>query len=164
MKKALIALFAVLLSHPSIARVDDLQLIGEGQMKWLMFDVYHAALYGAQPEFEAGHYPLALALTYQRDISSSDLINVTRDEWRRLDIPKADQWIDSLASLWPDIKAGDKLAFRANSKDSGSFYFNDQHIGDIEGENFSECFLAIWLSLDAKVKKLRDQLIGNKHA
>lgn len=163
MKKIFLALITMFLSLSSSARINDLHLIGEGQLTWLMFEVYHAELYAANTPFQAGSYPLALQLTYHRNISKDDLVEVTRDEWQRLNIEGADPWLQQLSTLWPDIKAGDKLVFRADNKNKGSFYFNDHHIGDIDDTNFSESFLAIWLSPDSKAKKLREKLIGNSH-
>ncbi len=163
MIRSIISAIALMLSMNAIAITDDLILIGKGSMSWLFLDLYDASLYSVEPIYNETQYPKALSLTYKRDISNEDLVKSTRSEWQRLKLNIPSEVDSQLMSIWPNVKHNDTLTFRANSPDSGSFYLNGQHIGDLKGDALAHDFLAIWLSSDTREQKLRAKLIGKNN-
>jgi hypothetical protein len=64
-----------------------------------------------------------------------------------------------LEKIWPDIKEGDSLSLYVSNNKS-TFYFNNDLIGEIEQQEFSQLFLDIWLSKNTSEPKLRLELLG----
>lgn len=145
--------------------VEPLQKVGETRLRVYFFKVYDATLYT-----DSGSYPdaqeVALNLDYLRDISAEQLVDTTRDEWQSLGYEvgeREEDWLTQLQDMWPDVQEGDCLL--AHKTDDGdqtalSFYNADGQLGAIEGGDFAERFLAIWLSENSSFKRNRDQLVG----
>lgn len=147
--------------------IDNLQLVGSAKLKVLFWDVYQSHLYSAsghyQPELtNKQRYPLALQITYLRDIDADDLLKRTAKEWQGLGLTETEYqaWLVQLAAIWPDIRKNDQLLFAIDAKGQHQFYYNGQAIGQVEQDAFAEQFLAIWLAENASHPKLRQQLIG----
>ncbi|MDX2319835.1 MAG: chalcone isomerase family protein [Moritella sp.] len=136
--------------------------IGQGEMSWLFFDLYHASLYSESGDYRSQGYPQALKIIYKRDIYSDDLVDVTEKEWLKLGLtPETYQeWLPVLLTMWPDIKDGDELVFLVQADGRGYFYHNNLVLGGIDSHEFSSAFLAIWLSENTSEPGLRRQLIG----
>ncbi|MBT1064988.1 chalcone isomerase family protein [Bowmanella sp. Y26] len=142
--------------------VSELQLIGQAKLRVWFWDVYESALYSQNGVYQAGDYPQALSITYLRDIKSADLINATREQWQRQGLwsEQAQDWLDQLTAIWPDIRRGDTLVLKVSQEGVSHFYFNNAAIGQIEPPAFANAFLAIWLSNDTEYPELRAQLTG----
>lgn len=143
----------------------QLRAVGQGEMSWLWFKLYDATLYSQSGRYEPGNYPLALTLTYARDIERSDLLTATAEEWQRLDLGSdvdRQRWIGQLAALWPDVGAGDRLTFYVDEAGLGHFWWHDQPLGTLADPQFSAAFLAIWLADNSRdptlTRRLRGQL------
>lgn len=143
--------------------LQQLQLVGNGQMRWAFFTLYDAELYSNDGQYREGQYPLALALTYRRDISAKHLLSATEDQWRELNIHYTHEWLKQLTQIWPDVGDSDCLTFIAQDRNVGQFIFNGQLIGNIEGDDFAHAFLAIWLSPQTSQQALRKRLIGDSN-
>lgn len=144
------------------ATAPTLKPVGESRLKVLWFPIYHARLYSDDGRFDGIDAPLALDLTYLRDIDAEDLLKHTRSEWQRLNLydgQASEAWLASLASIWPDVRAGDRLTLMMQPQQS-TFYFNGEPIGTLADAQFGERFLAIWLHPDSRYPKLRNALIG----
>ncbi len=154
----------LLAAGPASAAVpDQLQLVGSGNARWLTFTLYRAELYsptGAFTALEQSDYPLALSITYQRNIAGQRLVDATEQEWQRLAVGHRQEWVSELTVLWPDVGPDDNLTFIAHSADRGEFFFNQQPLGSIQGERFAAAFLTIWLSPETRDARLRAALIG----
>lgn len=126
----------------------NMQLVGEAHLKVLWFDIYKAHLKNPKGEFESLDERQMLTLMYQRDISKQQLLDETREQWRKAGIGKQRYtvWLDKLDRIWPDIRKQDSLAFYRDEQGSGHFYFNNSHIGLLADSEFSRAFLAIWLA------------------
>lgn len=144
--------------------------VGQAQLTMLFFDIYHSQLltpsgrYTLDPDITP--HPLALSITYQRDISQQQLIDATLEQWQKLGFPatQTQQWAEQLASIFPNIKKGHSLTYVTDGV-QGQFYFSEQQasiklIGVIEEEQLNDAFLAIWLSPDTEYPSLRERLIG----
>lgn len=144
--------------------VQDLTKYGEGQMSVMFWDLYKAELFGQAPSYQADATPIALKITYLRDIDKKDLIEATLDQWVHIgyeneSIPK---WATQLEKIWPDIKENSQLTIRVHPDGSSDFYDATSKIGSMTDPQFGKAFLAIWLSKKTSEPKLRAQLIGEK--
>lgn len=141
---------------------DHLKVVGQGHMSWLFIDLYQATLYSATGTHQTKLFPQALNINYKKDIKAAHLISATQKEWSKLSIysPVHEKWLTQLTGLWPNIKKGDQLLFLVESNGLGYFYHNNQLLGGIKSQQFSEDFLAIWLSQKSSEPKLRAKLLG----
>ncbi|MGL6316336.1 chalcone isomerase family protein [Vibrio sp. WXL103] len=149
--------------------------VGSAELTWLFFDVYRSELYTPKGQYRLSHdvspHPLALAITYQRDISSENLLKATQDQWQKLGFSEREieQWSDELEDIYPDIATGDRLVYVSNGQ-QGHFEYRAAGstdwlpIGHLSDERASDAFLSIWLSPQTEYPKLRRQLIGLKRA
>lgn len=140
----------------------DMKKLGEGEMRFLFWTLYKAELYSASDRYQENVKPIALKITYLRDIDSEDLVEATKDQWDHIELQseKQQQWLERLKQIWPDIKEGDVLTFKVQYDGTGTFYFSNNPIGTIEDSEFGIAFLSIWLSDKTSRPKLRVKLIG----
>ena len=138
-------------------------LVGEAQLKVLLWKVYDSALYTPSGRW-LGAGPYQLSLTYLRDIPVEQLIKETRKAWDEQSRvhPEQENWLRALAEIWPDISAGDNLVFGVGADDQNQFWFNGQSIGGIDHPDFAAFFGGIWLSEDSPRPALRARLIGEQ--
>ena len=144
--------------------VQDLTKYGEGQMSVMFWDLYKAELFGQTPSYQAGATPIALKITYLRDIDKEDLIEATLDQWGHIGYENEaiPNWATQLEQIWPDIKEGSQLIIRLHPDGASDFYDATRKIGRMTDQQFGKAFLAIWLSEKTSEPKLRAQLIGEK--
>ncbi len=158
------ALLASLLlaSQAYATPVQNLDRVGSATLKVWFWTIYDSRLYSPDGRFDGIEPGLALELDYRRDIRTDELIKRTRQEWQKLDLnhEKQEAWLDQLAALWPNIQEGDELVLHVGDKLSSKFYYNGEPIGEISDAEFTNQFLAIWLSEKSSYPKLRDQLVG----
>ena len=163
---AILSVCCLMLAPPLFAQEramaqSDLRSVGQGQMKWMLFDLYQAHFYSANGRYQEGQYPQALTLRYQKKISRDALIEATLGEWQRLNIAVAPTWVSQLTRIWPSVNKGDELAIRVAASGVSTFYFNQKPIGEITDPAFGPAFLAIWLSPNSRNPSLTRQLKGN---
>lgn len=162
---ACVAATATALARP----LDDLVEVGRGDMRWFGIDLYEARLLNGdgryRPTADAG--PLALEITYRRNISRERLVSTTEREWRRLatelglqDESRVAGWLEALAGFWPDVAPGDRILALQEAEGPTRFYGNDGLLGVIEDPAFGPAFLGIWLHPETRASELRAALIG----
>ena len=146
----------------SSALTREMQPIGSTKLSVFLWDIYHSTLYSADGTYTENQRPLALQITYLRDIDADDLLASTSDEWDKLGIAREvyRPWLTQLARIWPDIKEQDEFLFLINDDHSGAFYVNQKPVGSITDKDFSASFIRIWLDPNGSYPKLRKQLIG----
>ncbi|MGO2012943.1 MAG: chalcone isomerase family protein [Pseudoalteromonas sp.] len=150
---------ALLCSSNSFAA--DFKAVGEARLEYLFWDVYDAKLATPTGQYKFGDHPAKLTLTYLRDFTAKDIIKATNEQWLHLGKDTIVGKYDSqLKQFWPDIKKGQSLAFITDDSGKGTFYFNDEKLGQVDGEGFADDFLAIWLSSGTSEPTMRKQLIG----
>lgn len=168
LSKTFIALAFIGMSSLSLAsqcgteHVDELELVGETRLSVMFWDVYDAQLYSDSGNYEDAE-KTALKLTYLRDIEAEDLVETTQEEWERLDYEINDQaksWLSKLNEIWPDVTDGDCITLVTEADGTSIFYGNDGELGRVDDKEFSERFLAIWLSKESRFKDERNELIG----
>lgn len=176
MSKAwLLFLFSFSVSAATTAplNIDKLNKLGEGNMQYLFWDLYHAELFRT-PQNDQGssnqssnnqssqHNTTALRLTYLKSISKNDLLKATQDQWQHLGLPptQTSAWINELSTIWPNVKSGDQLTLFITPQGTSQFYLANHLIGTIDDPHFGDAFLDIWLSKNTSEPKLRKQLLG----
>ena len=155
----------VFASKPVVANVQSsagLKLVGQAQMRWLMFPLYRVSLKTADGRYQENQYPQMLDILYLRTIDKQDLLAATDNQWNRLGVPQAKRklWISQLGKLWPTIKKGDRLAFQVNPDGYNYFIYNGKRIGGVADKQFGKSFLDIWLSPKTSQPGIRQRLIG----
>ena len=136
------------------------KLVGQASFSWLWFDVYHAQLATPTGRYQFKQVPFILSLNYARSISSEDLVAATQEDWQRQKINYQQNWLDKLATLWPDVQEGDQICLYIDSNGHSHFYFNQQYRGTITDLPFAAAIAAIWLSANTQKPELTQQLIG----
>ena len=152
-------------AKPEVSTVQnsvELKLVGQAQMRWLMFPLYRVSLKTADGRYQENRYPQMIDILYLRSIDKQDLLTATDNEWNRLGIPLAKRqlWISQLGKLWPTIRKGDRLAFQLNPEGHNYFIYNGKRIGGIADKQFGKSFLDIWLSPKTSQPGIRQRLIG----
>jgi len=149
--------------------VDTLSEVGSGELTWFGLDVYEARLFNGGGPFAGieSDGPVALQITYRRDISREKLVETTRKEWRRLEddlgLPAAErvnEWLAEIDAIWPDVTPGDKITALVEPSGPTQFFGNDGLLGTVPDPAFGPAFLGIWLHPETKVERLRAQLLG----
>ena len=104
--------------------------------------------------------PLALSLTYKRNIDGKAIAEASVDQMRRFDASEVQltRWGSQMQALFPNVKPGDQIVGLQLS-DRARFFFNDQPIGEIADTEFARSFFAIWLDPRTSEPKLRDALL-----
>ena len=150
--------------------LDTLHEVGSGELTWFGLEVYEARLHSGTPEFQGlgAAVPVALEITYRRNISSERLVETTAKEWRRLrtelDLPGVERlqpWLDAVAEIWPDVTPGDRIIARVEPGGPTFFYGNDGLLGVVEDPGFGPAFLGIWLHPESRDASLRAALLGD---
>jgi len=155
----------------NIANWKGWKTVGEAQLTWFIFDIYHSRLKAPDGKFivsdDVSPHPLALEINYKRDISKQQLLDVTDEQWAKLGFTDSYRktWISELDRMFPDIQKGDELTYLTDGKSGQLFYkqvgdVQVKNVGIIEDERMNDAFLAIWLSPNTEFPKLRKQLIG----
>lgn len=141
------------------------RLVGQGTLRFLGFDVYHARLWAA-PGFDASDYaarPLALELTYHRAFSAEAIAKRSIEEMRRVGSFSAEQatrWQQALQAALPDVKPGDRLLGVYQPGAGAVFRMGGRVVGEVPDAEFSRLFFGIWLSPKTSEPALRQALIA----
>jgi len=150
----------------------DLVLNGLGIRKatFLNVEVYVAGLYLPQKSGDAGkiigsNKPWQLVLRFVRDVDASDI----RDAWEEGFEKNAG---DKLATLQPriktlnarmvDFKEGQYLSFTNDPAKGAAVDVNGASGAVIEGEDFANALLSIWLGREPPNEDLKSGLLGGK--
>jgi hypothetical protein len=153
------------------ASLEELQVVGSGELRWFGLEVYDARLLSPAGRLEGlpSAYPVALEITYRRNISSQRLVRTTKQEWGRLGpglgLPGRailNGWLEELGGIWPDVSPGDRLIALVEPAGATRFYGNAGLLGTIEDPDFGPAFLGIWLHPDTRAAELRAELLGER--
>ena len=139
----------------------ELKTVGKAKLKVWFWNVYNSKLYTNTGHYKKDNQCILFEIDYLRTIKKEDLIHNTIENWQHIGIPETSYqpYIETLESMWPEIKEGDQLALKVVSNKS-EFYYNGKPIGVIDGHIFGPMFLQIWLSKKTTQPKLRKKLLG----
>jgi len=139
----------------------QLQVLGEASLNFLLWPVYSATLYGPLQRFSFPETrPFALALEYKRAFDAGQLVAETRRQWQEIGVKDTKSWAAILEGIFTDVKEGDAITLYVDEMGASYFYFNQQYLGVIDDPVFSEQFAAIWLSEKTTRPGFRDKLLG----
>lgn len=135
-----------------------LQRWGSGEFRRFGFLVYEASLWAGEDPMRP---PLALQLTYKRNIAGAAIAEASVKEIRQLGV--ADEatlarWGGLMAGLFPDVQAGDAIIGEYRP-DGAGFHYNGRLLGRIEEAAFARAFFAIWLDARTSAPDLRAALL-----
>jgi len=145
-------------------------VVGQATLSWLWLDIYSSQLRSPDGQYreedDITPHPVALEIRYMRDITSSQLLEATQEQWQKQGYSQAliDQWVPMLASIFPSVKTGEKLVYVTDGTYGQFLYIpregEQKVVGNIGDEKLNDAFLAIWLSSKTEYQELRQQLIG----
>ena len=132
---------------------------GSGEFRRFGFLVYQATLWvgGDDPV----RPPLALRLTYQRNIAGRDIADASVNEIRNLGIAddgRLKLWGEQMVNIFPDVRPGDQL-LGLHLSEGARFFYNDRLLGSIDDAAFARAFFAIWLDPNTSAPALRSALL-----
>lgn len=142
---------------------------GSARLRFWGFDVYDAQLW-VDSGFRTSRYgahPLALSLTYLRNLRGSAIAERSIAEMRRQgSIPDAleNQWREAMARLFPNVGAGDRLTGLWHPGEGVRFWLNAVALGGIPDDVFAGRFFGIWLSEATSEPDMRRALLAGAPA
>jgi len=158
-RRLLLALAAAPLSaYASTDPMAGLSRWGSGEFRRFGFLVYEAALWAGDDPLRP---PLALKLTYKRNIAGQAIAEASVKEIRNLGIAdelSLKRWGEQMARLFPDVKPGDHIIGQYRAE-AAVFHFNDRQLGSIDDPVFARAFFAIWLDPKTSAPDLRAALL-----
>lgn len=135
-----------------------LQRWGSGEFRRFGFLVYEATLWAADDPLRP---PLALRLTYRRNIAGQAIAEASVKEIRALglaDEATLQRWGERMARLFPDVKPGDAITGHYSAS-AASFSLNQRTLGTVDDPAFAKAFFAIWLDPRTSAPELRAALL-----
>ena len=134
--------------------------VGKGEFRRFGFLIYEATLWGGNnPQLP----PLALQLTYKRNIEGRKIVDASVQEMRQLGASEflLKIWEAQMTQIFPDVKPGDQITgvYKLNGV---IFLFNNREVGQIKDPEFARYFFAIWLDPKTSDPVLRQNLLNNK--
>lgn len=148
--------------NPNLAA--SLETVGTTRLSVWFWDVYDAELLTDSGNYQ-DYQKRALRLNYLREIKAADLVETTKEEWQNLEIEVTsahEDWLAKLNRIWPDVQEGDCLMLVETEQGHSKFFNAEGELGTIESSQFTDDFLAIWLSPESRFKEERNELIGAK--
>ena len=133
---------------------------GKGEFRRFGFLIYEAALWGGNNPQQP---PLALQLTYKRNIEGRKIVDASVQEMRQLGASEQSlkTWELQMGQIFPDVKPGDQIT--GVYKSGGAvFLYNNRELGEIRDPEFARYFFAIWLDPRTSAPGLRQHLLGIK--
>lgn len=139
--------------------LSGLQRWGTGEFRRWGFLVYEATLWanGDDPQKP----PLALGLTYKRNLDGVKIADASVSEIRNLKIANEAQlksWGVRMAEIFPDVKPEDRIV-GVHLPEGARFFHNGRLIGSVDDPAFARAFFAIWLDVRTSAPELRALLL-----
>lgn len=144
--------------------IDDARTLGGGRLTWFGLHIYDALLFvprafdSANPSAQ----PFALELAYARSLDGQAIAERSHDEIARLKIGNEAQrtrWLADMSALFPDVKAGQRLAGIYRPGGATRFYLDGRYLGEVADPEFGRAFFAIWLDPRTSAPQLRASLL-----
>ena len=132
---------------------------GSGEFRRFGFLIYEATLWAAGED--PVRPPLALKLTYKRQIAGRDIAEASVKEIRNLgvaDEARLKVWGEQMDRIFPDVRPGDHI-IGVHLQEGARFFHNDRDVGKIADPAFARAFFAIWLDTRTSAPELRAALL-----
>lgn len=152
-------LAAPLAAHAAEDPTAGLARWGSGSFRRFGFLVYEATLWagGDDPR----RPPLALRLTYKRNIAGKAIAEASVKEMRQLGIgddARLRRWGEQMERIFPDVRPEDHIT-GLHLPQEARFFHNGRLIGTVDDAAFAEAFFAIWLDPRTSAPELRAALL-----
>lgn len=141
--------------------------IGKAEVRLFGFKLYDASLLTVGGSRFDPAKPHALELTYARAFDRESLLEATRKEMQRIEGRRIegrrgdhDAIIDRLRPCFRDVTEGDRFKATALGADRLAFSLNGAKTCEVNGPALANRFLAIWLSDNARDRRLSQKLRG----
>ncbi len=150
---------------PAGIGIDAPTLVGEGSLRWLGIKVYDARLWTGPGGIDASRWqrtPFALELRYARALEGASIASTGAREIERLGLGRGarlDGWLDAMRRVFPDVRAGDRIAGVYRPGGGASFFLNGRSLGSIDDPEFASAFFSIWLDARSAAPELRAALL-----
>jgi Chalcone isomerase-like len=146
-----------------------LRLNGAGLRKKMMFKVYVAALYVETASKDAAAVlssseVKSMRLSILRSLKGSQVSEAIAEGFERNSkdqLPKLQPRLDKLATMIPDVKEGDDLAFNWVPDKGVQVLVRGTERGTIEGRDFADALFSVWLGPNPVQEDLKKALLGN---
>lgn len=148
-----------------LRHIDDARATPSGRLTWFGLHIYDARMFVPRA-FDAANpsaQPFALEITYARSLDGRAIAERSRDEIARLGLGTATQqqrWLDEMAGLFPDVKAGQSLVGIYRPGGGTRFYLDGRALGEVADPDFGRAFFAIWLDPRTSAPQLRASLLS----
>ena len=153
---------AVYAEAKDLTRELGLQRYGSGELRRFGFLIYEAQLWGVGNTANPAQPPMALQLTYKREIAGKKIVEASVDQMRALGANESqlDAWAVAMSRIFPDVKPGDQLVgiYRPGS---ATFIYNNREIGEVRDPDFARLFFGIWLDPRTSEPRLREKLLSS---
>ena len=151
---------------PIRATLPAARLAGEGALRWLGLRIYDARLWvgprGLDPD-RIGTDAFALEISYARSLSGAAIAERSAAEIARLDLAASEGqrigWLERMGAIFPDVRAGDRIAGVFDPRAGTRFFLNDRPIGSVADPAFARAFFGIWLDARTAAPQLREALL-----
>ncbi|MEE3914559.1 chalcone isomerase family protein [Pseudomonas viridiflava] len=140
------------------------QVVGSGELTLFGFRIYTARLFSPATPFTVNS-PMALELTYHRDIDRQDLVDASIDEIKRISgksvtAEQLEAWRQQMSQAFVDVQPGMKITGVYLPGREARFYVGEklQHV--VPDSAFAKAFFDIWLDPKTRNPELRERLLG----
>ncbi|MFZ6845671.1 chalcone isomerase family protein [Undibacterium sp. RuTC16W] len=142
--------------------------LGKGTFRWFGIAVYDAQLWvgkdGYLPESngQLGRQPVALDLTYARNLIGAKIAEASIEEIQKLKLGSEEQrktWLTQMTKLFPDVKEGNHITGIFLPGLTARFYLDGKLLGEIKDPEFAHAFFSIWLDQKTSAPGLRQKLL-----
>ena len=140
------------------------QTAGSARLRVVGFNIYDATLW-VEPGFSATRfeqYPLALTLTYLRDLNGAAIAKRSLAEMARsgpISPAQSQAWLAAMQASFPDVRTGDRLTGLHRPARGADFWLNGQARAGVADPEFSRLFFGIWLSQATSEPEMRRALL-----
>ena len=142
--------------------VPNSSVVGEGRLRYWLWDVYDARLYAPNGEWDERE-PYALRLTYLRELNGEEIAKRSIEEIRKqglMDEVKLASWYTQMSHIFPDVAQGEEITGVYREDRVTVFYDSGKEIGRVLDPQFGQYFFRIWLSESTSAPELRKQLLA----
>lgn len=139
--------------------------LGSGNLRWFGMDIYRASLWAPDDGRLSLESSFALAIRYERGISSQRLVETTLNEMQRLgtaDDASRSAWRSSLEQAFPSVLAGEVIVGVNRPGFGVAFFHQGRLTAAIDDAGFAQAFFAIWLDERTREPGLRASLLGER--
>jgi len=145
-----------------------LKLNGAGLRKKLLFKVYVAALYVETPSKDGAAVISSsevkrMRLSILRSLKGSQVTDAISEGFERNSkdqLPKLEARLHKLEAMIPDVKEGDEIVFTWVPDKGVLVSVRGTDRGAIEGRDFGDALLSVWLGPNPVQEDLKKALLG----